>query len=152
MSSLERGRPIARAKVGNTEAVNVYARRYYALGFCPLNNIVAATRQAHLIGFRFLLPFWRDSAMLGSGTMNLPPWLYLVLFAVSVFAGLVDAIAGGGGLIIMPALLACGFPPPLAMGTKKLGAICGTSPPPRHYAQQGLVDWKSCRLGFFTTL
>jgi uncharacterized protein len=41
--------------------------------------------------------------------------------AVAGFAaGFVDSIAGGGGLISLPALLAAGVPPHLALGTNKL--------------------------------
>lgn len=52
----------------------------------------------------------------------------LVLCA-AFFAGFVDAIVGGGGLIQLPALLA-GYPtalPPTLLGTNKLGSICGTA-------------------------
>lgn len=52
--------------------------------------------------------------------------LLLVLFLVAMLAGFIDAIAGGGGLITIPALLATGLPPALALGTNKLQA-CGGS-------------------------
>lgn len=41
-------------------------------------------------------------------------------------AGLVDALAGGGGLITLPAYLACGLDPALVLGTNKLSAALGT--------------------------
>ena len=44
-------------------------------------------------------------------------------------AGFVDSIVGGGGLVQLPALLA-GYPtvpPPVLLGTNKLGSICGTT-------------------------
>lgn len=50
----------------------------------------------------------------------------LLLFLVAMIAGFIDAIAGGGGLITIPALLAVGLPPALALGTNKLQA-CGGS-------------------------
>ena len=43
----------------------------------------------------------------------------LALVAAALFAGTVDAIAGGGGLITVPALLAAGLPPHIALGTNK---------------------------------
>lgn len=49
-----------------------------------------------------------------------------LLFAVAMLAGFIDSIAGGGGLITIPALLATGFPPALVLGTNKLQA-CGGS-------------------------
>ena len=49
-----------------------------------------------------------------------------ILFAVAFIAGFIDAIAGGGGLITIPALLMTGIPPAAALGTNKLQA-CGGS-------------------------
>ena len=49
-----------------------------------------------------------------------------ILFAVAFIAGFIDAIAGGGGLITIPALLMTGIPPVAALGTNKLQA-CGGS-------------------------
>ena len=49
-----------------------------------------------------------------------------LLFAAAFIAGLVDAIAGGGGLITVPALLAAGLPPQMALGTNKLQATFGS--------------------------
>lgn len=42
------------------------------------------------------------------------------------FAGLVDSMAGGGGLISLPLLFACGVPPHLALGTNKVQSFSGT--------------------------
>lgn len=52
--------------------------------------------------------------------------LLFFLFVVAVIAGFCDTLAGGGGLIVMPALIACGFPPLLALGTNKLQSTAGT--------------------------
>ena len=55
------------------------------------------------------------------------PELWVVaLLALSAFgAGLVDAIAGGGGLVTVPALLAAGLPVPVALATNKGQAAFG---------------------------
>jgi len=45
--------------------------------------------------------------------------------ATALAAGLVDAIAGGGGLLTLPALLALGLPPHAALGTNKGQAVFG---------------------------
>ena len=67
--------------------------------------------------------------------------LTLALLSLAGFAGgLIDAIAGGGGLITVPALLAVGLPPQLALGTNKLQSACGTSLAVRRYAQVGLLQ------------
>jgi uncharacterized protein len=51
----------------------------------------------------------------------------LVLLVVAgFFAGVADAIAGGGGLICLPALLASGLPTHLALGTNKAQSVWGT--------------------------
>lgn len=45
----------------------------------------------------------------------------LIAIGLAVFfaAGFVDSIAGGGGLITLPALLLCGLPPHMILGTNK---------------------------------
>lgn len=71
--------------------------------------------------------------------------LILGLTAVAVFTGFIDAIAGGGGLVMMPALLASGLPPHLALGTNKLQSVFGTTVSAATYARGGLVDWRGYR-------
>ena len=66
-------------------------------------------------------------------------WLYPALTATAAVAGFIDAIAGGGGLISVPALLYAGLPPTLALGTNKLQSACGTA----------LAAWKYHRAGLF---
>lgn len=48
------------------------------------------------------------------------------LSALVFFAGVVDALAGGGGLITVPAYLAVGLPPHLVLGTNKMVSSIGT--------------------------
>ncbi|MDA6077192.1 TSUP family transporter [Edwardsiella anguillarum] len=56
-------------------------------------------------------------------TLLLSPELLGVLFCVALFAGFIDAIAGGGGLLTVPALLAVGLPPAQALATNKLQSV-----------------------------
>ena len=49
--------------------------------------------------------------------------LLAILFCVGFVASFIDAIAGGGGLITIPALLMTGMPPAMALGTNKLQAM-----------------------------
>lgn len=51
--------------------------------------------------------------------------IYLLFFTIAVLAGVVDAIAGGGGLITIPSLLLLGLPPMVALGTNRLQAVIG---------------------------
>ena len=66
-------------------------------------------------------------------------WLYPALSATAVLTGCIDAIAGGGGLIMMPALLFAGLPPHMALGTNKVQSACGT----------GMATWRYHRAGLF---
>lgn len=52
---------------------------------------------------------------------------FVGLLGAAFSAGFVDSIAGGGGLIMLPALLLSGLPPKLALGTNKLNSTLGTS-------------------------
>ena len=51
-----------------------------------------------------------------------------IFVCAAVFlAGFVDSIAGGGGLISLPAYYAAGIPPHMALGTNKFSSSCGTT-------------------------
>jgi len=82
---------------------------------------------------------------------DLPPWAYPALFATGLVAGTVDAIAGGGGLITLPALLTCGLPAPLALGTAKLQGAFGSGSAAWSFSRRGAVDLRECGLGFVLT-
>lgn len=82
---------------------------------------------------------------------ELSPATYLLLFGAGLAAGTVDAIAGGGGLIALPALLAAGLPGPLALGTSKLQGTFGTISSTWHFARRGAVDLRECWLGLVST-
>lgn len=56
---------------------------------------------------------------------SMAEWVYGCLFLVSIIAGVVDAIAGGGGLITVPCLLLVGLPPMSVLGTNRLQAVIG---------------------------
>lgn len=71
----------------------------------------------------------------------------LTLLAISAFlAGFVDAVAGGGGLIQLPALLVF-LPPdkaalvPAVLGTNKFASICGTTMALAQYARRVPLHW-----------
>ena len=67
----------------------------------------------------------------------------LVLLALAAFlAGFIDSIAGGGGLITVPALMLAGYPPVVALGTNKLQALFGSGSATISYAMNGHVDLK----------
>ena len=51
---------------------------------------------------------------------------FLIVCPLVFLAGLVDSMAGGGGLISLPAFLLAGLPPVNAIATNKLGSSIGT--------------------------
>ena len=76
----------------------------------------------------------------------------LLLAGVGLAAGFIDAIAGGGGLVSVPALLALGAPPQLALGTSKMQATCGSLTAALSYARKGLIDLRSSSRGVLFTI
>jgi uncharacterized protein len=67
--------------------------------------------------------------------------LFLIVCPLVFLAGLVDSIAGGGGLISLPAYLIAGLPPHLAIGTNKLSSAVGTTVSTVRYCKNKFVDW-----------
>ncbi|WP_028316820.1 TSUP family transporter [Desulfatibacillum aliphaticivorans] len=65
---------------------------------------------------------------------------YAVFVLTGLCAGFVDSIAGGGGILTMPVLLAMGIPPHLALGTNKLQASFGSFTAAVNYSRKGLVS------------
>ncbi|GJH43492.1 TSUP family transporter [Pasteurella canis] len=66
--------------------------------------------------------------------------IIILLFFVAFIAGFIDAIAGGGGLITIPALLMVGMPPALALGTNKLQACGGSFSASLYFLRQRAVN------------
>ena len=64
---------------------------------------------------------------------------YLIICPLCMLAGFVDAIAGGGGLISLPAFLFAGLPVHSALGTNKLQAAMGTLIATWRYAREGYM-------------
>ena len=69
--------------------------------------------------------------------------LALLLVLAAFLAGFVDAIAGGGGLITVPALLLAGANPVEALATNKLQGTFGSATATIAYARAGQVDLRS---------
>ncbi len=59
--------------------------------------------------------------------LAIDPSTLIILAVVAFLAGFIDAIAGGGGLLTIPALLTAGVPPHLALGTNKLSSTFGAA-------------------------
>ena len=69
-------------------------------------------------------------------------WLKLIILcSMGFLAATVDAIAGGGGLISLPALLMAGVPPHLALGTNKFCASTASLNSSVTFARSGKVHF-----------
>lgn len=85
-----------------------------------------------------------------SGDLSLT--LYLILTAVAFAAGFISAIAGGGGIITLPALLWAGVPPLDALGTNKFQSVFGTLSSAINFFQKGHLDLRPLWPGIFAAI
>ncbi|MBE1273296.1 TSUP family transporter [Enterovibrio baiacu] len=68
-----------------------------------------------------------------------------LLFLVAVIAGLLDTLAGGGGLISIPALILSGVPPLAALGTNKLQGSMGTATASYIMLNNKKINWDNVK-------
>ncbi len=74
--------------------------------------------------------------------MELTLTQFLVICPLVGLAGFIDAVAGGGGLVSLPAYLIAGLPTHNAIATNKLSSAMGTTLATVRYARSGFVPWK----------
>ena len=74
--------------------------------------------------------------------MILTFYTYLLVCPLTFLAGLVDAVAGGGGLISLPAYLIAGLPVHNAIATNKMSSSMGTTIATVRYGMSGFIPWK----------
>ncbi|MEJ7925485.1 TSUP family transporter [Sphingobium sp. AN641] len=72
--------------------------------------------------------------------MTLTPEIIAFLMLAALMAAFIDAIAGGGGLLTLPALMAAGVPPVAAVATNKLQSSIGTAGTCYAYARAGHMN------------
>lgn len=70
----------------------------------------------------------------------------LILGVVALAAGFLDTLAGGGGLLTVPALLLAGVPPLPALGTNKLQGSFGTGMASYQVIRRSHVCWREVRV------
>jgi uncharacterized membrane protein YfcA len=68
------------------------------------------------------------------------------LAVAGFFAGLVDSVVGGGGVISLPALLLAGVQPQFALGTNKLAGSCASLTASTVFARAGRMDGRVLRV------
>ena len=83
--------------------------------------------------------------------LSLDPFTLLALVGVAFTAGFIDAIAGGGGLLTIPALLTAGLPPHLVLGTNKLCATFGSATASWAFYRRKLFQPKEWRNALLAT-
>ncbi len=77
---------------------------------------------------------------------------FLIVLPAVFLAGLVDSIAGGGGLLSVPAYMAAGLPPHYVLGNNKFSSSFGTLFATLRYHQHGMVDVRVALLSAFFAL
>lgn len=77
---------------------------------------------------------------------------YLIVCPLVFLAGFVDAAAGGGGLISLPAYMIVGLNPIDAIGTNKFSASCGTLVATMRYSRCGFIHWREMVLAIIAAL
>lgn len=81
-------------------------------------------------------------------------FLFVVLGSAALFAGFVDSVVGGGGLIQLPALFTA-FPaaaPATLFGTNKLASIVGTTSAAVQYGRRVAIPWRVAGPGAIAAL
>ncbi len=71
----------------------------------------------------------------------------IICTGAALVAGFVDSIAGGGGLITLPALLLTNVPAHVALGSNKVSAALGTCMALGTFVRSGLVLWRLALVG-----
>ena len=75
--------------------------------------------------------------------MNIHLLTYIIVCPLVFLAGFVDAIAGGGGLISLPAYMIAGIPAHFAISTNKMSSSLGTALTTYRFSKLGLISWKN---------
>jgi uncharacterized membrane protein YfcA len=70
---------------------------------------------------------------------------YIILCGAALFAGMIDAVVGGGGLIQIPILFSVlpGVPPATLFGTNKLASVWGTGVAAINYSRRVSLEWNT---------
>lgn len=71
------------------------------------------------------------------------PLQLLSLFVLALVAGTIDAMAGGGGLLTVPGLMATGIPPVSALATNKFQAIFSSMSATLHFWREGRLELRA---------
>ncbi len=79
--------------------------------------------------------------------LDFPLWMIIALMLAAFAAGLIDSVAGGGGLILVPSFILAGLPPQVALGQEKIVSTLGTLAAIRNFVKNKKVIWKAVASG-----
>ncbi|MEB3754452.1 TSUP family transporter [Acinetobacter sp. MD2(2019)] len=79
-------------------------------------------------------------------------WGLLLLSLAALIAGYVDAVAGGAGLLLIPAMIMLGLPTQVALGQEKLVSMVGTLAAIRNFMRSRAIIWQVVPLGVVMAL
>lgn len=68
-------------------------------------------------------------------------WAFVFLFFVAIVGGMIDAVAGGGGILTLPSLLLTGLPPLTALGTNRFQGCIGEAVASAHFFRSGKIKF-----------
>lgn len=77
---------------------------------------------------------------------------YSLLVITALIAGFIDTLAGGGGLITLPALLFAGINPVVALGTTKFQAAIGEFSASWYFFKKSQVNYRILATAFVYTI
>lgn len=75
-----------------------------------------------------------------------------LLVLASLVAGYIDAVAGGAGLILIPAFLMVGLPPQVALAQEKLVSTIGTIAAIKNFMKSSSIVWKIIPIGIASAI
>lgn len=90
--------------------------------------------------------------MLSEFSSLLPLWILALLFLTAILAGFVDTLAGGGGMLTIPAVLLTGLPTDVALATNKLQACFGTLSATWYFVRRGQINFRKIWYGLIFCL
>jgi uncharacterized membrane protein YfcA len=70
-------------------------------------------------------------------------YLYLVVVAVGIVAGIINTLAAGGSLLTLPVLMALGLPPNMANGTNRIAILLQNVVGVRQFHKEKVMDFPS---------
>ncbi|WP_324646590.1 TSUP family transporter [Acinetobacter sp. MD2] len=79
-------------------------------------------------------------------------WGVLLLCFAALIAGYIDAVAGGAGLLLIPAMMMAGVPTQVALGQEKLVSMVGTLAAIRNFMRSRAIIWQVVPLGVVMAL